>query len=549
MGIPFRKSAQGTTALEHVMRISMAITSLMMAGLLCLQKDGSSSTCRVHLTLTDAATGREIPGLVRILDAEGRAVTSEQLLSRGLGVTGESPIRDWQVVPRAVELNLPRGKYTIAAISGLETEQSQRNVDLQGRAELRISIPLNRIHATATEGCVSGNTHLHLMKVSPETADRYLREVPIADRLDLVFLSYLERADADQDYISNRYTADDLARLSREAKVLFGNGEEHRHNFTAQGEGYGHVMLLNLKRLIQPASIGPGIMGVGDDGLALQRGIDAARRDQATALWCHNEWGFEALPNWFTGRVDAQNIFDGSIRSSYKDSFYRYLNAGLKVPFSTGTDWFMHDFSRVYVRMEGELTAARWLKELAAGRSFITNGPLLDLRVANRKPGDTIELDGPATVDILATAAGRVDFRQIELIRNGDIVGSAATTKAGGHYEANLKMTFGVTQPCWFALRTPPPSVKTDPELAQAAPLNEFGQELFAHTSAVYVSVAGREVFDPRVARELLAKMKAGRDAVSHKGRFEDDLSKARVLDVYDDGIAALERRLNAKDR
>jgi hypothetical protein len=33
-----------------------------------------------------------------------------------------------------------------------------------------------------------------------------------------------------------------------------------------------------------------------------------------------------------------------------------------------------------------------------------------------------------------------------------------------------------------------------------------FGQELFAYMSAVYVTVAGRSVFDPRVSRELLAK-------------------------------------------
>jgi hypothetical protein len=33
---------------------------------------------------------------------------------------------------------------------------------------------------------------------------------------------------------------------------------------------------------------------------------------------------------------------------------------------------------------------------------------------------------------------------------------------------------------------------------------------------------------------------------VREQGRFEDDLSKARVLDVYNDGIATLERRLDA---
>ena len=51
------------------------------------------------------------------------------------------------------------------------------------------------------------------MKVSRADADRYLQEVPRADALDLLFVSYLERAGADQDYITNRYTAGDLARF------------------------------------------------------------------------------------------------------------------------------------------------------------------------------------------------------------------------------------------------------------------------------------------------------------------------------------------------
>jgi hypothetical protein len=527
------------------MRISAIVACLTMAGLLFVQQGPAPSTCRVRLTLTDAETGKELPGLVRIVDAEGRAVASETLLSRGLGLEGQLPIHEWRVVPRTVEFDLPPGRYTIRAISGLETEESQHVADLRGTKGSKISIPLKRIANPAGDNYRAGNTHLHLTKVSRETADRYLREVPAADRLDLLFLSYLERAEADRDYISNRYTEADLARLTKESQVLFCNGEEHRHNFTAQGEGFGHVMLLNLRQLIQPASIGPGIMLTGDDGLPLQRGIDAARRDGATAIWCHNEWGVEALPNWITGRIDAQNIFDGSVRSSYKDSFYRYLNAGLCVSFSTGTDWFMYDFSRVYVRVEGgELTPARWLKELAAGRSFITNGPLLDLRASNRQPGDTLKLDSPGRVEIVSRAAGRVDFERMELIRDGIVVASAPTERVGGHHEAELRITLRVDGPCWLALRTPPPSVPEDPELKKPAPLNEFGRELFAHTSPVYVTVARRPVFNRDVARELLEKMKKSRTFVAERGRFEDDLAKARVLDVYDDGIAVLTRRL-----
>lgn len=143
--------------------------------------------------------------------------------------------------------------------------------------------------------------------------------------------------------------------------MLVSNGEEHRHNFGAGGEGYGHVMLLGLKELVQPVSIGEGIAKTPPDFPPLAMGLENAHQQDGTAIWCHNNWWFEDIPNWLAGRLDAQNIFDGGSHGSFADSFYHYLNAGLKVPFSTGTDWFMDDFARVYAELEGELSPETWL--------------------------------------------------------------------------------------------------------------------------------------------------------------------------------------------
>src|SRR5215471_20274737 len=114
------------------MRISAIVSCLAMAGLLFVQKEKvpAQSTCRVQLTLTDAQTGKGLPGLVRIVDSDGRAVTSEKLMSRGLGLEGQLPIHEWLVVPKPIEIELPVAKYTISAISGLGTEECHYEVDL-----------------------------------------------------------------------------------------------------------------------------------------------------------------------------------------------------------------------------------------------------------------------------------------------------------------------------------------------------------------------------------------------------------------------------------
>lgn len=464
-----------------------------------------------------------------------------------LGVETDAPIHRWSVLPSKQTVTLPQRTLVIEAFSGLETEAASLRLDLTGKTRAEISIPLTRFHNAAESGFVSGNTHLHLMKISREAADRYLREIPQADGLDLLFLSYLERAGADQEYISNRYTAGDLASLGRKSTTLFGNGEEHRHNFEGYGEGYGHVMLLDIAELIQPVSIGPGIMKRGTDGIPLQRGIDTARRDGATIVWCHNESGRELVSNLLTGRIDAQNIFDGSIRSSYKDSFYRFLNAGLKVPFSTGTDWFLYDFSRVYAALDEQPTVDAWLESLAAGKTYITNGPLLSFSVDGEPIGGMVDLDSPRTVRIEATAAGRVDFRQLELVRNGKVIKIAGTMPVGGHFEASLAFDLEIDGPCWLAIRTPPPAVDGASEADEPTFQNELGRNLFAHTSAIYVNVGGSGFFDESVARELLAETEADRDFVAENGQFADTQERQRVLDVYRDGISAIRTHINRR--
>ena len=531
------------------MKISAATTCVTMIGLLCLTGSQRQNTCETTIRLTDAVTGEELSGLLKITDSDGQAVLPSELLSRGFGLNDTLPISRWSVLPGKRSMSLPRKQLTIEAISGLETESSQVTVDLTGKTTAKVTIPLTRFYRASSKGFRSANTHLHLQKMTREQCDRYLLEIPKADGLDALFLSYLEREGADREYISNKYTNGDLASLTEQSGISFGNGEEHRHNFAGFGQGFGHVMLLNIKKLIQPVSIGPGIMKIGTDGIPLRRGIDTARNDGATVVWCHNNWGMEAVPNFLLGQVDAQNIFDGGTHGSYKDSFYRYLNAGIRVPFSTGTDWLMYDFSRVYCDLDGDVTVQKWLDSLAAGKNYITSGPFLEFRVAGKSMGETVWLEKAKTVTIIASARGRSDFKRIELIQNGMVVAKKASQRVGGHYESELEMQFNIDTPSWLALRTPPPSVKDDSQLSKPTNTNVLGKELFSHTSAVYVEVGGRSRFDKTVAETLIAEMRTSRTVISKNGTFADNQERARVLDVYTDGIAAMKRLIQKQSR
>jgi len=498
------------------------------------------ATCRLTLSLVDRDTKEPVPGIVQVRDAAGDILPLAELVSRGQGVEQAGPIHDWWALPHAIEVEVPAAALEIRALSGLETDLASQQVDLTGKSQAMLRVELDRFFRARDRGLAAGNTHLHLMKLSKQQADRYLREVPLADGLEVVFLSYLERAGADLEYTSNNYTRGDLDRLSHEW-LRWGHGQEHRHNFGSHGEGYGHLLLLNIPEIIQPVSIGPGIMKRGADAPPLQVGIDAARNAGGKVIWAHNVFGFEDIPNWVTGRVHAQNIFDGSARGSFKDTYYRYLNVGLRVPFSTGTDWFLYDFSRVYVAAERRLTPTEWLERLAAGRSFITNGPLLEFAVEGQSAGGVIECDEPATLSIGGRAVGRHDFGRVELVQNGKVVGSAKSQPEAGHFVAELNQRVTVAAPAWFALRTPPPPVKGDVELQTPVGTNELGGSLFAHTSPVYVDFGGKRVFDRETAVELIAQMKSDWKEIEAHATFDDTAQHDQVARVYEEAVELLE--------
>ena len=486
--------------------------------------DKNRKRCQLTIDLVDAESGRSLPGMVRLtILPEGERWPPDELIKRR---------NDWYTMPARATVAVPQAKLRIEAVHGLGTETAQRTVDLTGKQKAEVKLPLKQFYDAAAKGWRSGNTHLHLMKLTRAEADRYLRTVPKADGLDLVFLSHLERVPDDETYISNSYSAGDLKKLS-EAGIPFGNGEEHRHNFEAYGEGYGHVMLLNIKKLIQPVSIGPGIMKKGTDGIPLRRGIKQARRQGATAIWCHNNSGLEDIPNWMAGMLDAQNIFDGGPGTPYDSTFYRYLNLGLKVPFSTGTDWFIFDFLRAYVPIDAPFSSKDWLRTLASGRSYITNGTFLELRVGDSDVGDTIELEESSSLMVRGRAAGRNDFRKIELIHNGKVVHATGSKPVAGHFEAEMDFTLVVDRPGWVALRIPWENNE-----------NELGHPLRAHTSPVYIELAGKRIFEPEVARELIAEMEEGIKTIEAKATFANDQERRAVLNVHQEGIAILRRRL-----
>ena len=207
--------------------------------------------------------------------------------------------------------------------------------------------------------------------------------VPPAEALDVSVISYLIRNDSP--YITNRYPVGRLPQFSRDGTIM-DMGEEARNNRTFGEFGYGHVLFLNIPRAVEPVSTGLlSKDGKAPDFPTLSMLCQEARRIGGTTVWCHNGSGMEAPVAAALGHMDAYNMADG-LEADY-DRYYRLLNCGFRLPASSGTDWWITDHNRVFVQVQGEFTYDTWIAGLRAGRTFVSNGPLLELRVNDKGPG------------------------------------------------------------------------------------------------------------------------------------------------------------------
>ncbi|MFL2871572.1 MAG: CehA/McbA family metallohydrolase [Pirellulaceae bacterium] len=443
----------------------------------------------------------------------------------------------WYTIDESSFIDIPSQKISIDIVKGIESEMVTLDLDLTSSQNRELVIPVNleRFSHLAKEKMISGNTHVHIMRRTYRQATDYLQLVPESDDLRLVWVSHLRRIPDEREYITNQFTPSSLHAISTD-KVTLGFGEEHRHNFGIGGEGWGHVMLLDIPELIRPVSIGPGIMRSGSDGLPVQKGILKARNDGGTVIWCHNDFGLEDIANWTLGFIHAQNIFDGGSVGSYDATFYRYLNVGMQVPFSTGTDWFIYDYSRAYVPVRGRVTSNKWLTALRKGESFITNGPLLTFTANQKDIGSTIQLDpGSNTVQVKATGKGRTDFKGLELVHNGHVIAAVETQSADSTFVAEMNTQVDISEPGWLAVRVPIENNK-----------NIYNRLIFGHTSPIYFEQNGQSIFDPDVALDLMVEMQQARDKAASTGQFDDEAARNSVIGVYDRAIKRMEELIES---
>jgi TolB protein len=361
-------------------------------------------------------------------------------------------------------------------------------------------VPVERWTDMAARGWFSGENHIHAnygYGAWYNTPQTILEQIEGED----LNVANLVVANSDGNGVFDReFFRGKLDPLSTPRHLLWWN-EEFRSTL------WGHMTLFHLPQVIEPVFTGfkdttnPWDIPTNGDIAQRTRAVGGAvsythptsnRDDPYNAAY-----GAKGLPvDIATGQIDAMDVM-GWIYESSIPLWYRVLNCGFRVPAAAGTDVFLNripnsppGWGRVYVHLPEGLTYDGWVRGVKAGRSFVSNGPVLEFDVNGKSMGEVLALDGSGKVRIKGRARAQHPLEKLELIVNGVV--AATGTISADKMDATLETEVAIERSGWVALRASGPA-------ANGWMGANWG--MGAHTNPVWVEVKDRPM-DSRVEAE-----------------------------------------------
>ena len=434
-------------------------------------------------------------------------------------------------------MELPPGRVRMNVSGGLETIPQTVTVDAEAATEL--TVQMQPWIDMAARGWYSGDSHVHLHTGGP--IDVTVADALVAARAEGV--NYVNLC------VSNN-VGDDI----RDAEMITGKphaastdrhllvfGEEMRSTI------YGHMQFFGINRLVEPQY-------TGFDGTPNRLDFPAnhvmaaeAVRQGGLVTYGHPMFAGEPFPfgkdlakanaaarelpiDAVLGVVHAVDLMSyNSDEDLSAELWYRLLNCGLKLSACVGTDALLDRSTeplggdRVYVKTAGPLTMQSWLDGLKSGRSFVTNGPIPTLEVNGKGPGETCELAEAGNVRVAVTVESYVPFNKIEVIVNGKVAAhDEAAGDPAGLRVRRLDVELPIGRSSWIALRVRGPE----------SPL-VFDGPVWAHTSPVYVKVAGQRIASRQDAEYFVDWIEQMLRVVDARNRFASVENRRQVESLF----------------
>ncbi|MGE3809847.1 MAG: CehA/McbA family metallohydrolase [Gemmataceae bacterium] len=453
----------------------------------------------VHVRVNDQATGQPTPVRLRITAGEGiyhaplgRLTHFATGKFEDVGGNLLLGMKAYAYIDGSCEIKLPAGPLHVDICKGPEYRPVSQDIEL-GVGKIALRFNVERWANMREAGWFSGDARAHAL--TPHAA--------------------LLEGQAEDLAVVNLLACETQVGFTQQSNILAFSGQRpaleaagcivavNTHNRHPE---LGSLGLLHAHRVVFPLAFG----GRGrPDDWTLADWCDQCHRKRGLVVWtdtAHESEHFrlgEPLADLLLGKVDAFEVtyFEDSPYDVLPD-WYRLLNVGLRVPL-VGASGKERNFTtlgsmRTYAKAAADthLDFQGWIEAIRAGQTFISNGPLLELKVNGQDPGAVIDIAANRPVRIEATARSLLPFERLEVIGPQ---GTVATASVAGTdpVAAKIDMEWQPAATGWLAARCTGPA---------RLPGYPAPQTVFAHSSPVYVNVGGVPFAVQEEARRQLAK-------------------------------------------
>ena len=405
---------------------------------------------------------------------------------------GKSAYPFWQepatyFVSKPFSIRLPVGRWRLAVARGIEYRPVFEEFEIAPDKTRSRKVLLRRWVDMSKLGWYSGDDHIHMVRMTPEQ-NEFLMTWARAE--DVHVSNILRYGDLHRVYCEQVGYGKDF-RYQQSDYVLVSGQEDPRMEIHEQG----HAIALNIKEPVRDTAR-YHLYDAVFDAVHAQGGLAGyahfawaaayyrARREGTYAIW-------DATINVVRDKVDFLEILQ--FRQLGVDDFYDFLNLGYKLTASAGSDLPWGNTIgevRMYVYTGGTFSADAWFAAMKAGRTFVTNGPMIELTVDNAIPGDELRLSGNASFRIQARAWAPRSIgspKTLEVLAQGEVIRSAESNNPDIQ-ELKIDVVLKARASQWIAARV------------------TAHNGALAHTSPVYVLVEGQSFRSQKEVPQLVEK-------------------------------------------
>ena len=399
------------------------------------------------------------------------------------------------------ELPMPAGRFFLTISKGYEFARDQQELVFKPGDHLTRSVALRRWVDMPARGWYSADDHIHLRR-SPRENPLILDWIAAEDVHVGVLL---QMGDFWTTYFS-QYGFGRRGRFAHDDFLLTSGQEEPR---TAE---LGHTISLGAESFVR----------LRDDYYAYDKFFDRIHALGGVSGYAHQAMSFHGYRGMtldvLGGKIDFLELLQFCVPEGplAVEHYYRFLDLGYKVTALAGSDFpwcgrgrhpgeeqvgAQIGNARFYTYTGNPFSFERWLAAVKAGNTFVTSGPMLELKVNGQLPGSAIDIAPGTKLRISASAHGhatQIPLQRLQIVAHGKVIAEAQAKPGATSAELTLDHELAPVHGLWIAARV------------------DAGPSQLAHTTPVYVTV-NRDGFHNRdnlaaqvaVARRHLDEIRA----------------------------------------